>query len=631
MKRATRLLITYLLLNIYQPLLIAGAPIVSVKNLSGAITIPKNATASMNIQLTQNPSTPSALSFVLSNTLPSGVSMVTQGLSPCPSVSTLCGSSFSLSPGGHCCLSLSLDASKLNVGANTFNLLFRGGVAGQPVPNPSAFPFQTGSLKVTVTANDEFFTVTPTAGVNGTISPSTPQSVAYGNSVIFTAAGNQNYVVDQWLVNATPAQVGGSNFTLDQVTSDTAVSVTFSQTPPAQLSRTPTTLSFTAGSSTAQSVTVTNQSTVTTVENLAASIPGGSSVTISSQDCSSTLSPQTNCTYSFLPGNTVGSTEVTIAGSNTTTPAATVSITTSAPPTTTITASSPRITLAYPQGQTSGSGSVIIINTGTTNPALNVQADLSGLTCTSLYTNISATTCPSIAANGGTCTITFTTQSPNSVVCLPGSITISGSNTASALTENMAFTIANYYIFALNADSSATATGTAPQGLSTAVTSNLAFDSSCSSMPPYNCDTNWTTGADSLYDGVSNTLSIISQASASSQLSDVQAANQCNDIISDDTGVVPPGTWYLPAVCQMSLSINGSIGTCTNAQKTTILHLRSLGFVALNPSLQLWTSSMSIGVTDSAYLEEVSIPSGYRSGMQAAISVICTRGINPGD
>lgn len=634
MKQAIRLLMTYLLLNLYQPLVIAAAPIVSVKNLSGAISIPKNAAASLNIELTQNPSTPSALSFVLSNSLPQGVSLVTQGSSPCPNVSTLCGPSFNLSPGGRCCLSLALDASKLNVGANTFNLLFRGGIAGQPIPNPAAFAFQTGPLKVTVTANDEFFTVTPTAGANGSISPDTPQEVAYGNAVTFTATANLNYVVNQWLVNSTPAQVGGTSFTLNHVTSDSAVSVTFSNTPPAQLSLTPTTLSFTAGSSTAQSVEVTNLSDVTTVENLAATIPGGSSVTISSQTCGATLSPGDHCTYSFLPGSTVGSTEVTIAGSNTTTPPTTVSINTSAPPTTTISASSTNITMTYPAGDTSSSGSVTITNTGTTNPALNVQADLSGLTCTEPSSNITASTCPSIAPNGGTCTITFSTTSPHSTVCLPGSVTISGSNVATALTEQMAFQIAGYYIFALNSDSSGSASGTSPQGLSTAVTNNLAFDSSCSSFPPYNCHTTWTTAAENLYDGGANTISIIGQASASGQLSDVQAANQCNNITSDNTGSVTAGTWYLPAVCQMGLSINGSTGTCTNAANTTILNLDSLQFVSLSSGLQLWTSSMGTGSFPThsfAYLEELSVPSGYASGMQAPESVICTRPISPGD
>lgn len=626
-----RLVASYLLINLYQPALIAGAPIVKATNLSGTVSIPKNGTGSLNILLTLNASVPSPLKFLLTSKLPQGVSIVTQGTSPCQGTSTFCNNTFSLTPGNSCCLALSLNASELNIGSNSFNMLFQGGVPSQPIPNPSSYPFQTGTLKINVTPQDVFYTVTPNSDANGTISPSTPQEVAYGHSTSFTATPNTNYVVDQWLVNATPAQVGGSSFTLTNVTSDTDVTVTFTSTPPAQLSVSPTSLSFTASSSDEQSVEVTNNSDVTTVEDLTATIPGGSSVTISSQTCTSSLAPHANCTYSFLPGATLGNTDVTFAGSNTTTPAPIVSITTTAPPTTTISASSPQITFNYPAGNSAGSGEITITNTGSNYPALNVQADLSNLTCTGSYTNIQATRCDSIAPNGGTCTITFSTSSPNSEVCLPGTVTIAGANTAASINEPMAFAIADYYIFALNSDSSILSSGTHPQGISTSVANNLAFDSSCSDMPPYRCHTTWSGVSSNLYTGSTNTSDIISTASTASHVEDVQAANNCNDIITDNTGTVAAGTWYLPAVCQMSLSTNGSTGSCTNSVSTTILNLNDLGFTALDHNLQLWTSTISAPSYTAAYLEFLSIPSGYASGMQADKQVICAREINPGD
>jgi chitinase len=89
-------------------------------------------------------------------------------------------------------------------------------------------------------------TVMPAAGDNGNISPNMPQFVPTLGSVIFTASPatgstaakspvpmdeTTSYVVDEWLVNGIPAQTGGTNFTLLNVTADTAVEVTFKPAP----------------------------------------------------------------------------------------------------------------------------------------------------------------------------------------------------------------------------------------------------------------------------------------------------------------------------------------------------------------------------------------------------------------
>jgi hypothetical protein len=52
-------------------------------------------------------------------------------------------------------------------------------------------------------------------------------------------AATTGYVVDQWLVNGLPAQSGGTNFTLLNVTADTAVQVTFKPAPPVSYTVTP--------------------------------------------------------------------------------------------------------------------------------------------------------------------------------------------------------------------------------------------------------------------------------------------------------------------------------------------------------------------------------------------------------
>lgn len=71
------------------------------------------------------------------------------------------------------------------------------------------------------------YTVTPSAGANGSISPNTVQTVASGGSVGFTATPNSGYVVDQWLVGGSVVQTGGTTYTVSNVTANKTVQVTF--------------------------------------------------------------------------------------------------------------------------------------------------------------------------------------------------------------------------------------------------------------------------------------------------------------------------------------------------------------------------------------------------------------------
>ena len=84
-----------------------------------------------------------------------------------------------------------------------------------------------GSASVQVTFKLLTFTVTPSAGANGSISPSTAQTVNSGGSVGFTATPNSGYTVNQWLVNSVAVQTGGSGYTVNSVTANAAVQVTF--------------------------------------------------------------------------------------------------------------------------------------------------------------------------------------------------------------------------------------------------------------------------------------------------------------------------------------------------------------------------------------------------------------------
>ena len=105
-------------------------------------------------------------------------------------------------------------------------------------------PVQTGGTTfgiVNVTAShtvhvtfilNRTYTVTPSAGANGTISPNTPvTNIAYGGYASFTAMPSYGYTVATWSVDGNIAQTGGTSFTLSAITNNHTVLVTFE--PPA--------------------------------------------------------------------------------------------------------------------------------------------------------------------------------------------------------------------------------------------------------------------------------------------------------------------------------------------------------------------------------------------------------------
>jgi hypothetical protein len=75
------------------------------------------------------------------------------------------------------------------------------------------------------------YTVNPVAGPNGTISPSTVQTVNSGASILFAATPYSGYSVNEWLVNGSSVQTGGTNYTLSDITGHDNVLVVFKVTP----------------------------------------------------------------------------------------------------------------------------------------------------------------------------------------------------------------------------------------------------------------------------------------------------------------------------------------------------------------------------------------------------------------
>ena len=85
----------------------------------------------------------------------------------------------------------------------------------------------TANHTVNVTFTPLTYTVTPSAGVNGTISPSTAQTVNYGSSLTFTATPSTGYTEAEWSLDGTVVQTGGLTYTLSNIVANHTVTVTF--------------------------------------------------------------------------------------------------------------------------------------------------------------------------------------------------------------------------------------------------------------------------------------------------------------------------------------------------------------------------------------------------------------------
>lgn len=70
------------------------------------------------------------------------------------------------------------------------------------------------------------YTVTASAGANGTVEP-TSVVVDYGSNQDFNATANVGYEVDEWLLDGNGVQTGGDTYTLTDITADHVVYVTF--------------------------------------------------------------------------------------------------------------------------------------------------------------------------------------------------------------------------------------------------------------------------------------------------------------------------------------------------------------------------------------------------------------------
>ena len=116
-------------------------------------------------------------------------------------------------------------------GGYTFANWTENGTVQSTSPNYSFTLAANCNLIANFAANPVTYTVTSSAGKNGSISPNGPEAVTAGGNITFNAAPAGDYQVNQWLVNGTVVQTGGSVYTLQNVITNNAVVVTFSADP----------------------------------------------------------------------------------------------------------------------------------------------------------------------------------------------------------------------------------------------------------------------------------------------------------------------------------------------------------------------------------------------------------------
>jgi Bacterial Ig-like domain (group 3)/OmpA-like transmembrane domain/Abnormal spindle-like microcephaly-assoc'd, ASPM-SPD-2-Hydin/Divergent InlB B-repeat domain len=103
--------------------------------------------------------------------------------------------------------------SGLTAGAKQYSAAYSGDATNAP------------STSSAVTVNVGTFTVTPSVGNGGSMNPSTPQDVGFGNTVSFTVTPNSGYRIDT--VSGCGGALSGNTYSTGSVTANCTVTATF--------------------------------------------------------------------------------------------------------------------------------------------------------------------------------------------------------------------------------------------------------------------------------------------------------------------------------------------------------------------------------------------------------------------
>lgn len=205
--RALLIFFLYLVSWIMMPSVLAGTPVWTFVPLTPTtLTLVSNSQATVIYKVTNQSYRPKVL---LMKPIPG----ITQ-LAPC-----------SMSGKGSCILTLAIQEAKM------VESIIGGPVLCEKGNNLQCYqPSVSDILRITVSSKKPSrirFTITPVAGVNGSINPSKPVEVRRNSSVAFTATPKAGFSVDKWLVDNKVAQSGGTSFQLTNITADHTVAARF--------------------------------------------------------------------------------------------------------------------------------------------------------------------------------------------------------------------------------------------------------------------------------------------------------------------------------------------------------------------------------------------------------------------
>lgn len=153
------------------------------------------------------------------------------------------------------------------------------------------------------------FTVTPSAGANGSISPATAKVVNAGSTLTFTARPNTGFGVNQWLLDGKVVQNGGASFLLSNIRANHSVLVTFAKATLSPLYQNMALSIKSPGSDPAlvgkaRIIRIKNSGSIATnnVQVSASGFPAGTMIT--SNTCVGTLNAGATCDITITPGGT---------------------------------------------------------------------------------------------------------------------------------------------------------------------------------------------------------------------------------------------------------------------------------------------------------------------------------------
>lgn len=266
-------------------------------------------------------------------------------------------------------------------------------------------------------------------------------------------------------------------------------------------------------------VTITNNvSSSASANNVTATIPGGSGISIQSTTCGSSLAIGASCAITFAASTQEGPTTIPIKGDNTNTANVYAQVT-----------DRPLISITGPVQQ-----SRIVPTDGITALNLVITNDIDSIFNANNITVTDKTACPSLSvdasscvsvAPGGSCQLALSTTTPDA----PCTITVGGSNTANSPTTLIAFSHLGGLVFQKSG-----AHGKVIIDAGSEFTSEWTFPSKSN-----------ISGAVSDDDGVSNTNAIVVNSACTSQTGNC-AAYRCRTISAD---------WYLPARNELQAAI----------------------------------------------------------------------------